>query len=280
MERQESNATQIKPKGWRQGSVLPASLAKTLHEKDLLPWQLSEDELLIVISHDCDVTNADFHVEPQVEFIRVALLPKSHKHGHYFWAKNPRTYQLEDPSTGASVVWQFSIHDRVSVPRQFLLNAAPDQQRSLSLHNLKRLRLWLARRYSRVAFPDAFNERIHAATKQLRSKLKSKGDLLTAIYLLVPDKELTTGESYDIIMYGSMRVEDFDVPEKRKEAQKVLDKVEAALAVCDGIDIKESALRSEAAISLDEVRKLKRWDFDDLTVRGESIADLPAEDDS
>ncbi len=190
MEREDSDATQLKTNGWRQGSILPAALVDALRENNLLPWELSGNELLLVISHDCDVTNADFRTEPAVELIRAVLLPESRKHGHYFWAKNPRTYQLEDPSTGATVIWQFSILDRLSVPRQFLLDATPDQQHSLSPDNLKRLSLWLARRYSRVAFPDAFNDRTDAAARKLRTRLKSKSDLLTAIYLFVVDAEL------------------------------------------------------------------------------------------
>lgn len=277
MEREGSDATQIKSTGWRQGSVLPAALVDTLRENNFLPWGLSDNELLLVISHDCDVTNSDFRTEPEVELIRAVLLPECRKHGHYFWAKNPRTYQLEDSSTGASVIWQFSILDRLSVPRQLLLNATPDKEHSLSLGNLKRLCLWLARRYTRVAFPDAFNERTDAATRKLHTRLKSKGDLLTAIYLFMVDEELPAGSLYDIIIYGSMRVEDFDDSEKRKDAQKVLDKVEAALADCNGIDVKECVLRSEAEISVDEIRKLKRWDFDDLTIRGNTLSDLPGE---
>lgn len=274
MEREDSGATQIKLRGWRQGSVLPAELARALCEDNLLPWELSKDELLVVISHDCDVTNSEFHIEPKVELIRAVLHPKSRKHGQLFWAKNPRSYQLESPCADAPAIWQFSIQDRVSVPRQFLLLATPDSKRSLSSDDLKGLRRWLARRYFRVALPDAFNDRTSDAVRKLRNKLKSKGDLLTAIYLLVVDEELAASEPYDITMFGSMRVGDFDVPAKRKEAQVVLDRVEAALADCDGIDIKESVLRSEAEISLDEIRKLKRWDFDDLTIRSERISDL------
>jgi hypothetical protein len=41
MEREDSDATQIKSNGWRQGSVLPAALVAILRENDLLPWELS-----------------------------------------------------------------------------------------------------------------------------------------------------------------------------------------------------------------------------------------------
>lgn len=278
MGRDDSDATQVKRNQWRQGSVAPSALIETLVDNQFLPWELAEGQLLVVISHDCDVMNPDFNTEPNVEFLRATLLRQSKKRGDYFWGKNPRKYQIEDSSTGASLIWQFAIHDRACVPRHFLLDVTPDHNRSLAPDNLKRLCRWLARRYSRQAFPDAFNERTQDAIQRLRKKLKSQGDLLTAIYLAVCDEELSPHEPYDIIMYGSMRVEDFAIPEKRSRAQQVLDKVEAALGGCDGIDIKVSELKSEADISLDDLRKLKRWDFDYLTVRGADVADLPPEE--
>ena len=278
MERDNTDATQVKRNEWRQGSILPAVLVKTLIAKGQVPWKLSDDQLLVVISHDCDVTHPSFETEPDVELLRATLMPSSEKQGHYFWGKNPRNYHLEDSSAGTSVIWQFSVHDRVRIPREFLVNVTPDPNYSLEPDNLRRLRQWLAHRYSRQAFPDAFNERTQDATKRLRNKLKAKGDLLAAVYLAVHDEELSPDEPYDIIMFGSMRVEDFGLPEKRSGAQEVLDKIEDALDECDGIDIKESAIRSEADISLDEMRKLKRWDFDDLTVRGASFADMPPEE--
>ena len=102
MKQEDSDATQIKRHAWRQGSVLPAALAEILCKNEFLPWELSENELLIVISHDCDVTCSNFNIEPQVELLRATLGPKSQKHGHYFWAKNPRTYQLAFVTPGSS----------------------------------------------------------------------------------------------------------------------------------------------------------------------------------
>jgi len=276
MEPDSFDATQVRLNGWRQGSVIPSAVAETLRANKLLPWELSEHELLVVISQDCDVTSPDFRIEPDVELIKARLLPKSEKHGHYYWAKNPRIYQFEAAdSEDDAIIWQFRIQERVIIPRSFLLDAEPDVDHVLSPEVVKKLCLWVGRRYFRVAFPDAFNDRTDAAVGKLRRTLKSKGELLNAIYLFVTEEELPDGQAYDIIIYGSMRVEDFDLSEKRTEAQKLLNKIETALDTCTDINVKESVLKSEADISLDDLRKLKRWDFDDLTFRGESVLDLP-----
>jgi len=277
MEHHDSDATQIKASGWHQGSVLPGALIRELSAASLLPWPVSNNQLLVVVSHDCDATNPSFDVEPEVELLRATILPRSQAEGAYFWGKNPRTYHLEDNSSGTTVVWQFSVHDRIRVPRRLLLGHAPDSTRVLDPQNIRRLALWLARRYVRAAFPDAFVARIRPAVDRLRTRLKREGSLLTAIYILVADEELPDSVPYEPIIWASVRVEDYSDAARRARTQELLDKVEAAVQDCDGIEVKHSLLVSEAELSLDDLRRLKRWDFDDLTIRGEAITEPPPE---
>jgi len=112
---------------------------------------------------------------------------------------------------------------------------------------------------------------------RLRDQFKKKGDVLTAIYILVVDEELHDETPYEIVIWASMRAEDYENPNAQAEAQSLLDKVEAVLQELDGVDVKESELKSEAQISLDDLRGLKRWDFDDLTIRGQPTSKLPPE---
>ena len=51
--------------------------------------------------------------------------------------------------------------------------------------------------------------------------------------------------------------------------------IEAELDNCDGIDVVQSELRSESQVSLAELRLLKRWDFDDLTLRDDDPDAIP-----
>jgi hypothetical protein len=127
----------------------------------------------------------------------------------------------------------------------------------------------------RSAFPDEFVERTRPATDGLRKSLRKKGNLLTAIFIVVVEQELPEDSPYEIILYGSMHVDDYAVPERRGSAQELLNEVEAALADCDGIEVEESHLKPEDKISLDDRRKLVRWDFDNLTVRGHAVSELP-----
>jgi len=277
MQDHDYDATQIKSSGWRQGSVLPPALVDQLRRQSYLRSLSGDCEVFVVVSHDCDVTNANLELEPEVELLGAAVLPETDKNGNYLWGKNPRTYQLEAGSPDNREIWQFSIHDRVRIPRRFLLGHGPDATRSLDQENVRRLALWLARRYYRAALPDAFVERTRVAVDRLRDQFKKKGDVLTAIYILVVDEELHDETPYEIVIWASMRAEDYENPNAQAEAQSLLDKVEAVLQELDGVDVKESELKSEAQISLDDLRGLKRWDFDDLTIRGQPTSKLPPE---
>ena len=272
MHHEDSN--QIKDNGWRQGCVLPKSLVERLVQEQGLQ-AAAENQFYIVISHDCDVTNPSLKVEPLVELLKASLLHPADQEGSRAWGKNPRFYQLECESHAGQCFCQLSIHDRISVPREYFATACPDTTTVFDPDDIRALALWIARRYVRSAFPDAFVERTKPATDRLRKKLRKQGNLLTAIYVVVVEEELPEDRPYEIILHGSMRVDDYGVPERRESVQELLDKVEAALADCDGIEVKESCLKSEKEISIDDRRILKRWDFDDLTIRGQAISELP-----
>jgi hypothetical protein len=108
--------------------------------------------------------------------------------------------------------------------------------------------------------------------------LKSQGHLLESIYVLVSDDELAAGNDYNVIVWVTMRDELYDSPQNRTEAQKLVDELETQLADCSGITVSAVELRSEADVSLSDIRKLKRWDFDDLSLRVGPDASLPPTD--
>lgn len=68
--------------------------------------------------------------------------------------------------------------------------------------------------------------------------------------------------------------EDWD---KLDKSQKALDAVAALVESADGIQLTDHHLLSEQEVSLDDLRYLRRWDYDSLTLRSNSI-DPPDED--
>lgn len=310
----EADGMLIEANGWRQGSILPPLLVRTLIAEHQIPAaavtragsiagplgrilgalklassrkQASEGidadaERWMVVSQDCDLVQPDCDKEPYVELIRIQPAK-----GHELpqpWGKSPREMQFSDPHGGTNAPrFVCSIHERVLVDRRYLTDHEPDDTRTFEPENVKRIRHWIARRYVRASFPSEFNDRVNPAIKSLtarKSNLNKQSDLLTGIYLRVSEGELLPDEDYVILIHAAMRSDHFEDPEKNAAAQQLLDLIEAELGSCPGIEIKECELKSERDITLDLLHTWKRWDFDVLSLRPKRPSDpLPSVDE-
>ena len=277
MSHKKDGIQRIKKDGWRQGSVLSPTHVENLLTKKFLPWNIKDDDLLIVLSHNCDVTKDDLDLEPYVELLLLRSSSLEDKDGNVHWGKNPRRYQFKDVQSNKPVLFNISVHDRVLVPRDHLIGFLPDQSRALNPENISRLTRWITNRYNRASFPDAFNDRVNKVLSRLRKVLKAKCDLITGIYILGVDDELPPEEDYSIILFNTMLDDVYKDPAKRESAQEITNQLEAIFGECEGISLTEIELRSESEISLHDLHKLKRWDFDDLSLRKGSVSNLPLE---
>ena len=109
--------------------------------------------------------------------------------------------QFSDPA-GRKKAPRFvcSVHDRVRVDRKYLTDYNPDDARAFEAENIKRICRWIARRYVRAAFPNAFNDRVKSALDALtdrKTELNKQSDLFTGIYLRVGEAELRPDEDYE-----------------------------------------------------------------------------------
>jgi hypothetical protein len=245
--------------GWRQGYVLPLRLVHTLKEQEKLPSNITDQDLLIIVSHDCDLNNPRFEAEPNVELLLAR--PSVIRNGSYFEGKNPRRYQFLSSS---NQVYEVSVHDRFTILRSLLLEYKPDLERHLEHEVARQICLWLSKRYFRSAFPNSFNERIKPAKSAIREKLKNNGQYITAIYIMVSDDELID-EPYEITVKATMKCINYENPTLREEAQGAIDKIGSEIDSCEGIEVLDNSLVSEAKISVDDLRFLKRWDYDSLS---------------
>lgn len=258
----------IQSRGWAQGSVISARLQAHLNLGD------ASETLALVVSHDCDVVNGSFELEPYVEVLVAKRVERLD--GNKLRGKNPRLIQLT-VSAGDSedVLIEASAYDRHFVDRRLL--ATDDPAWTIGVRPRTELIRWLAARYVRAAFPDAFNERIALAQKQIAKLVKRSGKHLSGIYILVQDDELDSGD-YEIQVRATMEVEDHDDLAKRKTCTALLDKVVTAINECDGIDVYDHRVVSEAEFSLDDLRLMKRWDWDHISLKqdpAESMAPNP-----
>ena len=118
------DVSRIKDDGWRQGSALPAALVDHLSRDGLLPWPRSQDDVLIVLSHDCDVTNASLSAEPNC---RTPSFEGRFIQGRQpGLGKEPTSISIHDSRTSPPVRYEVSVHDRAVVPRDRLIGYRPD----------------------------------------------------------------------------------------------------------------------------------------------------------
>ncbi|MBN1959719.1 MAG: hypothetical protein JW841_02130 [Deltaproteobacteria bacterium] len=253
-------ANQISENGWQQGSILPLSLTSQI--------DLSKDIIAIVISHDCDLLTANFIDEP---FVEIALARVSKKNGSLLWGKNPRKLQLKICGSQQEY-YEIKAWEKRQVKRELLATNKPDQQINIDDQNLKVLQRWLGKRYFRAAFPDEFNNRWKNGKNKISKILRNDAENISAIYLLGSNAELPKDKNYIIELRATMAVDDFDDFKKRNQAQNVVQQIETELNSCDGIEIAETILLSEADISLDDLKILKRWDFDSMSIRDSESA--------
>ena len=264
----EARADAIRSNGWKQGAILPHELLIKAADK----WGIDTDEARcgVVISQDCDLVHSSFETEPYAEVLVAQTAPGTD--GNRRWAKNPRIIQL---ALGNSLL-DLCIHDRHRLQREMLCSYRPQEDLELDAESIRQLRSWLARRYKRAAFADELNNRIKTVESKISKKLKSAADL-TGIYVLVTDDELEAGQDYEIDLRATMLPDDYDNWTRLEKCQTLLDETVYILNSVDGINVVNHATLSEDDVTLNDLRYLKRWDWDSLTLRRGTID--PADED-
>jgi hypothetical protein len=257
----EDDASQVRRNGWRQGSVVSPELVSVLRRRGFSPP--SDDCIALVLSHDCDVVNGRFSKEPLVELAWLTRIEKPD--GRNTRGKNPRCLHLPlRQADGRELWWELTAPCRFTEDRRLLLSSRPSADLTLPARDKRVVASWLAKRHDRSAFPDGFNRRL--PTKGLKGALETGSAYISELYLWGADDELAEGEPYEILLCAVMTVEDFGDPEHRTAAVHCLQELEALLDACPGIEVLEARLVSEAEFTLDDLRRLRRWDFDWLSV--------------
>lgn len=246
----------IEELGWRQCSVLKIEDWRTV-----VDHKCADSDLPIVLTQDCDLVCLSFEVEPCCEVL-VASAIDGPTNGNNTYGKNPRSLHFDRDGRA----YEANIRNRVSIDRRRLESFSPDEN-GLPDKLRQLIPDWCARRYARDAFPTAFNTRLECASERLRRVLKSKGRNLTAVFMMVETDELDQEHDYGIDVIGTYEVD--ATPEDRREMQGCLDAFCKVLSTCPGIVLLNHELRSEAQVSLDDIRHLLRWDCDDMSIRSD-----------
>jgi hypothetical protein len=257
---------------WRQGSVLPVELAsKVVAEARVQAWEA--DDLVLVISQDCDVVNSSLALEPYVEVHFARAIGAEDRDGRYANGHNPRVLQFSSAASGVSQLYKVNIQQKFCAPRATLVDGIPRFQLEPEVRDL--IARWTAKRYTRPAFPDAFNERLKPKRNQLERVLQANGHLISAVYLrLDPFKELGPDEVYRGLVRVTALSEVLADDEAELAAVKAAADLEATLSECRDLDL-EVDLVSEDEFSIHDFRLMRKWDFDFISDSLDDAESIP-----
>lgn len=276
---------------WRQGSLLAhaASVAMGLVNQD------DTNKRTLVISHDCDLHNAS--KEDFIEVVTGEIIEKCSS--EYTRAKNVRLLHLTyADSSGGGLCIAITHAGRALRPRStFIEHQHLDINVTLDADELRCLCQWLAARYARPAFPNAFEERLRkqvpekkrglTVEKVIQKIFSPAHDNFAGVFLHLPDEqrqaELEDGEPYLITLYIVYKSEP-DPETARAEAEQ------AASDLCElfrstygeedtatEIVLEECKVVSDMKMSLYDLMRIPQWRLEHLSTQAEPMDEfLPA----
>jgi hypothetical protein len=249
---------------WRQGSVL---LQKDFHTANLN--DSSEAELVVAISHDCDIANDNLEAEPAVEFIFGRVIQKLD--GNYTHGKNPRILHLNYIHSGTPISLALIASRRVIVNKNILEAVQPDQTYEL-IGSRQILQSWLAARYRRHALPNSLVERLREVSKYIQEKGKKNSSGIVSFRLRYdPEEELPPEEPYELwlsIVYITDKAEYGSIAEQiasdlKARFPSLLDKTNAS----GRVDLRRCEAVSEMEFTLRDMRDTEEYHLEHLSYR-------------
>lgn len=270
------DASAIRAAGWRQGSVfLAAEASRDLRE--ILSPAIDQFTHWIVLSQDCDLVHHSFTAEPHVELLGCNLVTEIN--GNFTSGKNPRRIQLPITATGlGNVSIEAAVCDRFTIERRVLSSAFPSSIYRVCGGALDTLVDWVARRYTRSAFPDSFNRRLAPKHRGFKKLLEERGSVLSGVWFgLSTFDELPDSASYSVAVRLVMAPEDYENAGKLDEALIASGAMECALNACEGIVVTNISVVSEHDFSLAETKIYTPWDGFDYLSNSEAPLEAAAE---
>ena len=237
--------------------------------------------VVVVVSHDCDLTSDDLDAEPAAEVIVGRLVATAN--GNYTHAKAPRTLHWSVNRVGTECVLEVVATRKALVPKPLLAAFSPDPDFSLQPRSLLTLRRWLGVRYNRGAFPDTFVNRMKAAdlTDKMSKHLEPAQSLISVVYIDMKDaqqRELAAGEVYafDLLLVFASGKEPLDAQDQADAlAETLADKLAKRLVArggptATGLQFGSCIAISEDELTLSQSRVFQQWQLEHLSLRDSS----------
>ena len=263
---------------WRQGDLLTCESAAALG----LVGATDQERHVIVITHDCDLPHESEHC---VEVIVAEVIDKVDS--RYSYAKNPRQLHLAYKGINtAPLILELRHADRRSVPKgDFAERAVKDTSRALPVDAKRALKQWLAARYGRPAFPNAFEERLRKGKveRKIAEILEPDAKYLVGLFFDLGEQrgaEAVKGEPYALSVSVVYDATDGG-SEARVSAERVATRLrelfeatygkpdvanEIALDACEAV--------ADTRLTLADLRRVDQWRLEHVSLRDDDQGDF------
>jgi hypothetical protein len=261
------------PTTWRQGDLLVPDSAVALGV--IVPAQRDTHRVLVV-SHSCDIAN-EAELEPSIELLTGIVVREDEatcQNGHSIRKLHLRA------EGAAAVEWvQYGIAQRHEVSKANLLQHEPWAERRHTGEHRALLRRWLAQRYARCEFPDAFinwlkDSRVGSRFEGLGKRHSAH---LIGIYFDFDDDTERTDPD-DPYALGINLVYEADNAENAAAAEQARTCLEELFVKCcrsnnkwRWIELTYCDALSEDVFTLRAARTFRRWRFEHRSVGGEPL---------
>lgn len=245
----------LKDKGWGRHSciVIDESIIGWL--TPLVPEGIRElfvlNNLLILSTYDCAIINHCFIQEPWINVLMAQPIPSLKK--DYQNGRNERKLHFSVSIDGDKLPFEVNAASIFQFERKHLLklekstNVLIDDNTSFSLKH------WLAERFRRDVWPDAFNRTIKKAQNRLKAFYKRRNDFVSGVYLKLDTwDEKEENEKYTIS--AIIAIEDG----KLRSLRKTIKQSEKSLANADNNAL-DTFLRNELKNALGDT---VQWEKD------------------
>lgn len=262
--------SQLELIGWRQGSILNDKDFELLIKDIKIDFEMPYNAVAVVISHSCDIASDNLEQGPFIDLLIGQKIDQ--EDGRFTHNKHPRKLhtqilhkKLEEQQI-EKITIEFYGYRTFRLSKIQFQHIKPNSNLIFEDIHLYNLCGWLSGRVNRSAFPTNFNNRISKAFSKIRKKAKSGGKDITGIYMQIsPDTEIDDSEKYYVNILALVS-EDFQG--NMSEPENFIGQYAEIMKSCN-IDVLYSIVR-ETEISVALLRKFKRVNFDDLTIREHS----------
>jgi len=178
---------------WRQGDIF------TIPAKEGLLALLG-----VIASHDCDICAED-DVEPIVEILQVRIVDT--EEGSLTLGKNPRRLHATIYIDGTNAInVELDIRTRDLLAKREFLSEAEKYSHQLDRGSVRVFQRWLAGRYGRSAFPNAFEGWMRGKVQEKIDRLSDKrGHGIRALYFDLDENQMIerseSDDPYELAIY-------------------------------------------------------------------------------